>query len=124
MFSDGYSILGNVTGAMVNVDECKVHENKDGRVDKTRSDLYLHFVDPLDNSVMEVAQVLRLIDEHIEKLDNLFKVNYRVRLKYYYRWQRSSHSSMRLCLLIFSYLLQYSQVRAGCIRGIIKPRKR
>ena len=58
----------------MNVDECKVHENKDGRVDKTRSDLYLHFVNPHDNTVMEVPNVLRLIDENIEKLDDLFKV--------------------------------------------------
>ena len=69
------SILGNVTGAIVNVDECKVHENKDGRVDKTRSDLYLHFVNPNDNSIMDVPVVLRLIDENIELLDDLFKVS-------------------------------------------------
>lgn len=68
------SILGNVTSAIVNVDECKVHETKDGRVDKTRSDLYLHFVNPQDNSIMEVSNVLRLIDENIERLDDLFKV--------------------------------------------------
>lgn len=66
-------VLGNVTGAIVNVDECKVHENRDGRVDKTRSDLYLHFVNPNDNSIMEVSDVLRLIDENIERLDDLFK---------------------------------------------------
>ena len=69
-----YSILGNVTGAIVNVDECKVHENKDGRVDKTRSDLYLHFVNPNDNSFMDVSNVLRLIDENLELLADLFKV--------------------------------------------------
>lgn len=63
-----------MTGAIVNVDECKIHENRDGRVDKTKSDLYLHFVNSYDNSVMEVANVLRLIDENIERLDDLFKV--------------------------------------------------
>lgn len=51
-----------------------MHENKDGRVDKTRSDLYLHFVNPNDNSIMDVSNVLRLIDENIELLDDLFKV--------------------------------------------------
>lgn len=66
--------MSNVTGAIVNVDECKVHENKDGRVDKTRSDLYLHFVNSHDNSVMEVTNVLRLVDENVEQLDDLFKV--------------------------------------------------
>lgn len=59
----------------MNVDECKIHENKDGRVDKTRSDLYMHFVNPYDNSIMEVSNVLRLIDENVERLDKLFKVN-------------------------------------------------
>lgn len=67
-------ILGNVTGAIVNVDEYKVHETQDGRVDKTRSDMYLHFVDHRDNSIMEVPHVLRIIDENIEHLDSLFKV--------------------------------------------------
>ncbi|XP_050524905.1 cadherin-23 [Daktulosphaira vitifoliae] len=66
-------ILGNVTGAIVNVDEYKVHETNDGRVDKTRSDMYLHFVDHRDNSIMEVPHVLRVIDENIEHLDTLFK---------------------------------------------------
>lgn len=70
-----YRILGNVTGAIVNVDEYKVHETHDGRVDKTRSDMYLHFVDHRDNSIMEVSHVLRIIDENIEHLDTLFKVN-------------------------------------------------
>lgn len=68
-------ILGNVTGAIVNVDEYKVHETHDGRVDKTRSDMYLHFVDHHDNSIMEVSHVLRIIDENIEHLDSLFKVS-------------------------------------------------
>lgn len=68
------SVLGNVTGAIVNVDECKVHETKDGKVDKTRTDLYLHFVDPGDHSVMEVDHVLKMIDLNIEQLDVLFKV--------------------------------------------------
>lgn len=67
-------ILGNVTGAIVNVDEYKVHETHDGRVDKTRSDMYLHFVDHRDNSIMEVPHVLRIIDDNIEHLDTLFKV--------------------------------------------------
>lgn len=66
-------VLGNVTGAIVNVDLFKVHESRDGRVDKTRTDLYLHFVNPKDHSIMEVPQVLRLIDQNIEHLDSLFK---------------------------------------------------
>ncbi|RZF38140.1 hypothetical protein LSTR_LSTR005501 [Laodelphax striatellus] len=66
-------ILGNVTGAIVNIDEMKVHETRDGRVDKTRSDLYMHFVNQTDHSIMEVNVVLRLIDQSIERLDTLFK---------------------------------------------------
>jgi carbonic anhydrase len=67
-------VLGNVTGAIINVDEFKVHENQDGSVDKTRTDLYLHFVDRRDHSIMEVTRVLNLVDQNIERLDKLFKV--------------------------------------------------
>ncbi|KAG7212887.1 hypothetical protein KM043_002239 [Ampulex compressa] len=66
-------ILGNVTGAIVNVDEYKIHENQDGSVDRTKTDLYLHLVNRRDNSILEVSEVLELVDRNIEKLDNLFK---------------------------------------------------
>ncbi|XP_073991281.1 cadherin 88C isoform X3 [Rhodnius prolixus] len=66
-------VLGNVTGAIVNVDLFKTHESRDGRVDKTRTDLYLHFVDPDDHSVIDVQQVLKVIDQNVEHLDALFK---------------------------------------------------
>ncbi|CAH1406526.1 unnamed protein product [Nezara viridula] len=66
-------VLGNVTGAIVNVDLFKVHEARDGKVDKTRTDLYLHFVNPKDHSILEVPHVLKLIDQNIEHLDSLFK---------------------------------------------------
>ncbi|XP_044743020.1 cadherin-23, partial [Chrysoperla carnea] len=66
-------ILGNVTGAIVNVDEFKIHANQDGSVDKTRTDLYLHLVNKKDHSILEVSEVLRLVDQNIEKLDGLFK---------------------------------------------------
>lgn len=62
-----------MTGAIVNVDEFRVHANYDGTVDKTRTDLYLHLVDQRDNSILEVPDVLRLIDQNTEKLDDLFK---------------------------------------------------
>lgn len=65
--------LGNVTNSIVNVDDFKVHENKDGSVDKTKTDLYIHLVDRLDNSIMDVSDVLKSIDGNIERLDNLFK---------------------------------------------------
>ncbi|KAL1490790.1 hypothetical protein ABEB36_013427 [Hypothenemus hampei] len=66
-------ILGNVTGAIVNVDEFRIHANHDGTVDKTRTDLYLHLVNRKDNSILEVAEVLKLVDQNTEKLDELFK---------------------------------------------------
>lgn len=66
-------VLGNVTGAIVNVDEFRVHANHDGTIDKTRTDLYLHLVNRKDNSILEVDEVLRLVDQNTEKLDSLFK---------------------------------------------------
>ena len=68
-----YRALGNVTGAIVNVDEYKIHENQDGSVDRTRTDLYLHLVDREDNSILEVSEVLQLVDRNIERLNGLFK---------------------------------------------------
>lgn len=75
MFQCNFRTLSNVTNAIVNVDDFKVHENKDGSVDKTKTDLYMHLVDRKDNSILEVDEVLRLIDQNIEKLDYLFKVS-------------------------------------------------
>lgn len=65
--------LSNVTSAIVNIDDFKIHETKDGTFDKTKTDLFLHLVDRKDNSIYEVAEVLRLIDQNIENLDGLFK---------------------------------------------------
>ncbi|CAB0015650.1 unnamed protein product [Nesidiocoris tenuis] len=66
-------VLSNVTGSIANVDLFRVHESRDGRVDKTKTDLYMHFVDPKDHSVLEVQQVLSDIDHKIEHLDSIFK---------------------------------------------------
>jgi len=66
-------VLGNITKSTVNVDELKAHSNGDGQIDKTKTDLYLHFVNQDDNSVLEVETVLRLIDSNVESLDELFK---------------------------------------------------
>lgn len=65
--------LARVTGSVVNVDDLRVHENKDGSVDNTKTDLYLHLVNGRDHSVLEVSQVLKIVDENIEYLDELFK---------------------------------------------------
>lgn len=66
--------LARVTDAVVNVDDLRVHENKDGSVDNTKTDLYLHLVNGEDHSVLEVQQVLKIVDKNIEQLDDLFKV--------------------------------------------------
>ncbi|CAG4973752.1 unnamed protein product [Parnassius apollo] len=66
-------ILARVTESVVNIDDIRVHENKDGSVDNTKTDLYLHLVNKEDHSVLEVEQVLKLVDKNIEKLDDLFK---------------------------------------------------
>lgn len=57
----------------MNVDELKAHSNGNGQVDKTKTDVYMHFVNPADNSVLEVEAVLRMIDGNVETLDQLFK---------------------------------------------------
>lgn len=66
--------LARVTDSVVNIDDLRVHENKDGSVDNTKTDLYLHLVNGEDHSVLEVEQVLKLVDKNIEQLDDLFKV--------------------------------------------------
>lgn len=67
------SVLANITGAIVNVDSYKYHETFDGNVDKRKTDLYLHFVNTKDNSIMEVNSVLMLIDKNQEYLVELYK---------------------------------------------------
>lgn len=51
----------------------KYHENRDGSVDKTKTDFYIHLVHPDQNIVLEADEVLKLIDLNIEELDDLFK---------------------------------------------------
>lgn len=55
------------------MDSYKYHETFDGNVDKRRTDLYLHFVNTKDNSIMEVNSVLTLIDKNQEYLVELYK---------------------------------------------------
>ena len=61
-------VLGKVTSSIVNVDHYIVHED-----DHTKTDVLFHFVNPGDNSVMEVGNVLRMIDYKTEELDPIFK---------------------------------------------------
>jgi len=57
----------------VNLDYFKVHGNNDGTVDKTKTDVFLHFVHPGNNTVMEVQDILRTIDYKTVELDPFFK---------------------------------------------------
>ncbi|XP_021707792.1 cadherin-23 isoform X2 [Aedes aegypti] len=66
-------VLSNVSSSIVNIDDFRIHENRDGSVDKTKTDLYLHLVNRQDNSILEVSDVLKIVDQNIEKLDELFK---------------------------------------------------
>ncbi|KAH7637786.1 cadherin-23-like protein [Dermatophagoides farinae] len=66
-------VLANITGALVNVDSYRFHEAEDGSVDQKKTDLYLHFVNRDDNSIMDVDNVLMLIDKNIDYLDDLYK---------------------------------------------------
>jgi hypothetical protein len=68
------SYLSNVTDAIVNVDEVRVHEGRGGMVDRTKTDLYVHLVNRSDHSILPVHKVLNLIDSNVERLDQLFKV--------------------------------------------------
>ena len=67
------SVLANATDSIVNVDHFRVHENYDGTIDKTKTDVLLHFVNPLDNTIMEVEDVLQTLDYKTEELDPFFK---------------------------------------------------
>ena len=67
------SVLANITESIVNVDSYKFYENEDGTVDKQRTVLYLHFVNPEDNSIMEVDSVLSLIDKNHKFLNELYQ---------------------------------------------------
>ena len=61
-------LLSRVTNSIVNVDRYVVHED-----DQTKTDVLFHFVNPGDNTIMEVNDVLRMIDYKTEDLDDVFK---------------------------------------------------
>ena len=71
--SDFRGLLADITGSIVNVDQIKVHENPDGSVDKTKTDVLLHFVNAQDNTIVEANNVIQTLDYNTEKLDPFFK---------------------------------------------------
>lgn len=66
-------LLADITGSIVNVDQIKVHENPNGSVDKTKTDVLLHFVNGQDNTIVEAKEVIQTLDYNTEKLDPFFK---------------------------------------------------
>ncbi|CAG0906696.1 unnamed protein product, partial [Darwinula stevensoni] len=48
-------------------------EEPGGRVDQRKTDLYMHLVNRKDHSILPVDQVLRVIDDNVDKLNQLFK---------------------------------------------------
>lgn len=67
------SVLADITTSIVNVDQIKVHENFDGTIDKTKTDVLLHFVNPEDNTIIEAGEVIQALDYNTEQLDPFFK---------------------------------------------------
>jgi hypothetical protein len=69
------SMLANATGAIVNVDRFQVHTSDEDSsvVDTSKTDVLLHFVHPANNSVMEVADILRTLDYRTAELGPFFK---------------------------------------------------
>merc|ERR1719411_966156 len=70
---DFRSVIADITSSIVNVDQIKVHENSDGTVDKTKTDVLLHFVNPTDNTIIEAGDVIQTLDYNTEQLDPFFK---------------------------------------------------
>ena len=71
------NMLANATGAIVNVDRFQVHASEDDSsnsvLDASKTDVLLHFVHPTNNSVMEVADILRTLDYRTAELGPFFK---------------------------------------------------
>ena len=65
--------LSKITDSIVNVDQIKVHENSDGSIDKTKTDVLLHFVNSDDNKIIEAFDVIQNLDYNTEQLDPFFK---------------------------------------------------
>ncbi|QQP36224.1 Putative LOC100748423, partial [Caligus rogercresseyi] len=93
---DFAQVLQSVTGALVNVDALLVHKDEQGLLDRTKTDVLLHFVDPESNSVFDVSRVLKVIDYKTEELDDIFKdfnVLYTDGVEPTFEFQRSGFAS-------------------------------
>ncbi|XP_070545455.1 LOW QUALITY PROTEIN: cadherin-23-like [Ptychodera flava] len=68
------SLISNVTGALIHVDDIQYHISDDSEVDFGKTDMLIHAVDPHTNTIMDVHHVIEIIDENYSRLENLFKV--------------------------------------------------
>lgn len=53
------SLLSNVLEAEVNVDDIRVHRSKNGKADDTKTDMWIHVVDPESHNIMDTEDVIR-----------------------------------------------------------------
>ncbi|XP_036431204.1 cadherin-23-like [Colossoma macropomum] len=71
------TLLSNITGAIVNMDDVQFHVDKKGRVNFAQTDVLIHVVNKQTNRILDVERVIQMIDENKEQLRNLFR-NYNV----------------------------------------------
>uniref|UniRef100_A0A3Q2QWK0 Cadherin-23 n=1 Tax=Fundulus heteroclitus TaxID=8078 RepID=A0A3Q2QWK0_FUNHE len=70
---DFISLLSNITGAIVNLDDIQFHVDKKGRVSYGQTDMLIHVVNNQTNTILDVERVIQMIDENKEQLRNLFR---------------------------------------------------
>ncbi|XP_077999586.1 cadherin-23-like [Glandiceps talaboti] len=68
------SLISNVTGALIHVDDIQYHISDSSDVDFGKTDMLIHAVDPHTNAIMDVTHVIQIIDENYASLVNLFKI--------------------------------------------------
>ncbi|XP_014848327.1 PREDICTED: cadherin-23 isoform X2 [Poecilia mexicana] len=67
------SLLSNITGAIVNLDDIQFHVDKKGRVSYSQTDMLIHVVNNQTNTILDVERVIQMIDENKEQLRSLFR---------------------------------------------------
>uniref|UniRef100_A0A7N6BHQ7 Cadherin-23 n=1 Tax=Anabas testudineus TaxID=64144 RepID=A0A7N6BHQ7_ANATE len=70
---DFISLLSNITGAIVNLDDVQFHVDSKGKVNYGQTDMLIHVVNNQTNTILDVERVIQLIDENKEQLMNLFR---------------------------------------------------
>ncbi|XP_056903807.1 cadherin-23 [Takifugu flavidus] len=67
------TLLSNITGAIVNLDDIQFHVDKKGRVNYAQTDMLMHVVNNQTNTILDVERVIQMIDENKDQLRNLFR---------------------------------------------------